>query len=614
MSPIQPLPAALERTVHNANYVVLAPSTVGTLVRRSVPTVASARLNTASTVTVPANVMHVVDDADCVVVGDDGAFLRSDDSRVVALMRGTEVDDLGGVFPPARPESSSCGLGLSVSEGGSDGSNPESAAWSPAAPFTDSDIVGANEQTSDPLGVFTGASVLVVCGDGCLLGRSRHDGFWHDFGGRRDDDSDENPIQTAERELREETGLELASLVLANHRPVVVEHKGNVHAVFVAVMPDAVRSSAGFDADANGVIGGNNVGDGELTAFAVCRDFDSFFASDLPAEQAVHRRFRDVRVMALAEHAFDNVRCSIDVDPTDVTVAAMVGGKRRDRVEADRVHTGPIPRGSEQTSGDASRFRGFSIDNVMAFPLDQKALVLAEVLVDAMSFELDDDAIVDGGPMQLAFGLHLRHVIDTTDKLVLHLRSYRAASVAVRQRYILRHGLQADPDRLKDLDGLVNRHLLAYVTEMARVGVHMRSDEQSTRQSVGPHQSASHHVLEAYVKCFEDFSRCGALMVSERCESFMSDVSSSPFGRVPKKDVFGFVTREGRFVHDCSYPRGASTNDRTPAANHAPAICPTHIEAFLYIIILVRNASWHPHSRLKTRCQSGVQTGLGGVL
>ena len=133
----------------------------------------------------------------------------------------------------------------------------------------------------------------------------------------------------------------------------------------------------------------------------------------------------------------------------------------------------------------------------MAFPLDQKALTLAEDLVDAMSFELDDDAIVDGGPTQLAFGLHLRHVIDTTDKLVLHLRSYRAASVAVRQRYILRHGLQADPDRLKDLDGLVNGHLPAYVTEMARVGVHMRSEEQSTRQSVGPHQSASHHVLEA---------------------------------------------------------------------------------------------------------------------
>ena len=452
----------------------------------------------------------------------------------------------------------------------------------------DSDMVGANEQTSqqDPLGAFTDASVLVVCGDGCLLGRSRHDGFWHDFGGRRDDDNDENPIQTAERELREETGLELASLVLANHRPVVVEHKGNVHAVFVAIMPDAVRSRAGFDADVNGVIRGNNVGDGELTAFAVCRDFDSFFASDLPAEQAVHRRFRDVRVMALAEHAFGNVRCSIGVDTTDVTIAAMVGGKRRDRVEADRVHTGPIPRGSEQTSADASRFRGFSIDNAMAFPLDQKALVLAGVLVDAMSFELDDDAIVDGGPMQLAFGLHLRHVIDTTGRLVLHLRSYRAASVAVRQRYILRHGLQVDPDRLKDLDGLVNRHLLAYVTETARVGVHMRSDEQSTRQSVGPHQSASHHVLEAYVKCFEDFSRCGALMVSEWCESFMSDVSSSPFGRVPKKDVFGFVTREGRFVHDGSYPRGAPTNYRTPAADHAPAICPTHIEAFLYIIIL----------------------------
>jgi hypothetical protein len=92
--------------------------------------------------------------------------------------------------------------------------------------------------------------------------------------------------------------------VLVNVRSVVVEHKGNVHAVFVAIMPGAVRSSAGFDADADGAICGKNVGGGELSAFAVCCDFGSFFASDLQAGQAVHRLFRDVRVMALAARAF----------------------------------------------------------------------------------------------------------------------------------------------------------------------------------------------------------------------------------------------------------------------------------------------------------------------
>ena len=61
---------------------------------------------------------------------------------------------LAFVFPPARPKSS-CGVYLSVSKrkGGTDGSNPDSAVWSPAAPCTDS-------ETSDPRVVFTGASVI----------------------------------------------------------------------------------------------------------------------------------------------------------------------------------------------------------------------------------------------------------------------------------------------------------------------------------------------------------------------------------------------------------------------------------------------------------------------
>ena len=70
--------------------------------------------------------------------------------------------------------------------------------------------------------------------------------------------------------------------------------------------------------------------------------------------------------------------------------------------------------------------------------------------------------------------------------------------------------------------------------------------------------SASNVIVPHIAKCFEDFSRCGALMVSERCESFMSDVSSSPFGRVPKKDFFGFVTREGRRL--CFRGKGVEPN------------------------------------------------------
>ena len=58
----------------------------------------------------------------------------------------------------------------------------------------------------------------------------------------------------------------------------------------------------------------------------MCRDFGSFFESDLPAEQAAHRRFRDVRIMALAAHAFhvfneQREKRVIHVDQPDVTVA-----------------------------------------------------------------------------------------------------------------------------------------------------------------------------------------------------------------------------------------------------------------------------------------------------
>ena len=83
----------------------------------------------------------------------------------------------------------------------------------------------------------------------------------------------------------------------------------------------------------------------------------------------------------------------------------------------------------------------------MAFPLSSSAFTLAEVLVDAMGYELNEDEIVDGGPMQLAFGLHLRHVVTTSDALVAELRSYRAACVAVRQRSIVRHGLSTPTQR-----------------------------------------------------------------------------------------------------------------------------------------------------------------------
>ena len=74
--------------------------------------------------------------------------------------------------------------------------------------------------------------------------------------------------------------------------------------------------------------------------------------------------------------------------------------------------------------------------------------------------------------------------------------------------------------------------------------------------------------------------------VLELGDPHLPDGATDPTPPTALEQVFGLVTRNVRFVHDCSYPRGVSTNNRTPAANHAPAICPTHIKAFLYIVTL----------------------------
>ena len=173
---------------------------------------------------VPAGVLHFVDDAANIVCDQHGTPLvpGTEPPSFYLIDCGAEINDNGSV--PLKKSSSSDLPPSSVKN--------HLVAAGPARPIE-------TPPYSSTLGAFTGASVLVVCGDGCLLGRSKYDGFWHDFGGQRD--NDETPTRTAERELREETGLELASLVLANLHSVVVEHKDNVHAGFVAIMPDAVR-------------------------------------------------------------------------------------------------------------------------------------------------------------------------------------------------------------------------------------------------------------------------------------------------------------------------------------------------------------------------------------
>ena len=60
--------------------------------------------------------------------------------------------------------------------------------------------------------------------------------------------------------------------------------------------------------------------------------------------------------------------CDFHIDEIDSLKPTQRGGKRKDRVAADRIIDGPVGRGTAEASDDALRFKGFSIENVMAPP------------------------------------------------------------------------------------------------------------------------------------------------------------------------------------------------------------------------------------------------------
>ena len=178
----------------------------------------------------------------------------------------------------------------------------------------------------------------------------------------------------------------------------------------------------------------------------------------------------------------------------------------------------------------------------------------------------------------------------TSDELVALLGDYRAAAACFRQRMTRRHGAEVCEKRVAGLGDVLSDGHTAYLVHTASKGVHMHSDKPASNKPLltTPHKSAAEHVVEALVTVAEDFRRGGVLVLSDRSEKFLGDVQTSPFGRVLKKTFDGTVTEEGRFVHDLSYPRGASRNDATPLENHPPAKCPRHAH-------LLRNVIWKAH-------------------
>ena len=146
-------------------------------------------------------------------------------------------------------------------------------------------------------GSFSGASVLIVCQHGALMGRDN--GLWQDFGGRRD--GNESPYQTAFRELRKETSLTADHVDLLPDQPVWVVHAGYRHAVYVATLSEANRLRPDW-----------NLGDEKTPELDAYRnnfiDFANFFADGMFGTEMMHRRIKTREIFDLASSAYLDLR------------------------------------------------------------------------------------------------------------------------------------------------------------------------------------------------------------------------------------------------------------------------------------------------------------------
>ena len=463
------------------------------------------------------------------------------------------------------------------------------------------DAVGAEE--------FTGASCLVVTTHGCMLGRSG--AIWQDFGGDRN--QGETPRETAFREMYEEMGITESHVEMVNETPIWVEHGVYRHAVFVVKFPDAQRSRSDWATGDE---------DFELEEWrADFTDFEGFFDAHMcqARGQLVHRRFKTREVFDLAQAAhIEMVRVTTearrepttddedtDDDAPDLTEASDTdsdsddddddgddtfwAGKSRERREAESIRHGPVVIPDRIESEDASLHRGLTYTDIMELSISPEEEALGFKLCDLAETEYDEEKVMTAGSdEERAF---VRLYLDATvagTELVLTSKSYRRAVAIFRKCWWSTHERSAIPQRMDEAAGLVDENLLTYIKRVADQGVDLRTGEPPAVNglNVRCHQSIEEHATEVLIKVFEDFARCGAIMVSSEAEGFMTDVQCAPMSRVEKHDDEGFVTAEGRVCYDGRHGGDVSTNAKTPVTTHPPACSPTHMALIHYIVLL----------------------------
>ena len=264
-------------------------------------------------------------------------------------------------------------------------------------------------------------------------------------------------------------------------------------------------------------------------------------------------------------------------------------GKSRERRLAELM-TGPVIVPHPNESSDASKHRPLTFDDIMVLETSSDESSIAEELCQAAKFEYSEsDVMISGSNAEAEFLHHVVTVVALGDRLTLLCGSYRRAIAVYRKQWWASHDRFAVPERIENIRGLCLDGLIDYIKMTANRGVDVRtgSDPPSSMLGVRNHQSVDEHATEMILKVWDDFRRCGALLVSDKCSSLLGDVQIAPMSRVDKTDDEGFVDNSegGRPIYDAKHGK-KSLNKKTPAAPHPPAASPTHLALIFYIVWL----------------------------